>query len=167
VNGLFAARLRQIRPFKNRSAKVVRPNETVAGFVWRASGMHQFHVGLIAIAVALFNLAPIDLQRRIIDDAITNGNVEALLFLGAVYLGIILLQGALKYTLFFYQGWVGESAVTAARDQLAARASERSSQDEAASGETVNVIGREIDSVGGFVGAPDELDAGNLDAVGG
>jgi ABC-type bacteriocin/lantibiotic exporter with double-glycine peptidase domain len=148
---MFAARLRKIRPFKAGS-EVVRANETLAGFVWRASGVHQFHVGLIAIAVALFNLAPIDLQRRIVDDAIVKGNIEALLVLGALYLAILLVQGALKYALFFYQGWVGESAVKRARDQLTAVASERASQDEATSGEAVNVIGREIDNVGSFVG---------------
>jgi ABC-type bacteriocin/lantibiotic exporter with double-glycine peptidase domain len=47
---------------------------------------------------------------------------------------------------------VGESAVKAARHQLAAVASERISQNEVTSGQTVNVIGREIDNIGGFVG---------------
>ena len=148
---MFAARLRAIRPFKADSAEVLRSKETLAGFVWRASGRHQFYVGLIAIAVALFNLAPIDLQRRIVDEAIANRNVGTLLFLGGVYLAVILIQGGLKYALYFYQGWVGESAIKAARDHLAAVASERSKV-EATSGETVNVIGREIDNVGGFVG---------------
>lgn len=148
----IAARLRRIRPFEAASSEVVRSNESLAGFVWRASGVHQFYVGLLAVAVALCNLAPIDLQRRIVDDAITVGDVQTLLFLGGVYLAIILTQGALKYALFFYQGWVGESAVKSARDQLAAVASKRSSPNAATSGKTVNVIGREIDNVGGFVG---------------
>ena len=148
----IAARLRRIRPFEAASSEVVRSDESLAGFVWRASGPHQFYVGLLAVAVALCNLAPIDLQRRIVDDAITAGDVRMLLFLGGVYLAIIVTQGVLKYALFFYQGWVGESAVKSARDQLAAVAARRSSPDDAPSGETVNVIGREIDNVGGFVG---------------
>ena len=148
---MFTARLKKIRPFQ-AAAEPLRANESLAGFVWRASGAHQFYAGVIAMAVALFSLAPIDLQRRIVDEAIGNGDVRALLFLGAVYLVIVLSQGVLKYALNFYQGWVGESAVKTSRDQLAAVASKRSSQDEAASGETVNVIGREIDNVGSFVG---------------
>ena len=149
---MFAALLRRIRPFKAASTEVVRSNETLAGFVWRASGVHQFYVGSLAIAVALLNFAPIDLQRRIVDDAISNRDVKALLFLGAFYLAIVVIQGAMKYALLIYQGWVGESTVKTARDQLAIVASGRPSRDGATSGQTVNVIGREIDNVGGFVG---------------
>jgi ABC-type bacteriocin/lantibiotic exporter with double-glycine peptidase domain len=149
---MFAARLRKLRPFRSPTSQVIRSDESLAGFVWRASGPHQFYVGLIAIAVALFNLVPIDLQRRIIDEAIGERDIGALLFLGAVYVGIVLMQGVLKFVLFFYQGWVGESCVKTARDQIAAAASERQPGEGAGGGESVNVIGREIDNVGGFVG---------------
>ena len=122
---MFAALLRKIRPFKAASTEVVQSNETLAGFVWRASGVHEFYAGLLAIAVALLNFAPIDLQRRIVDEAIASRDVKALLVLGVLYLAIVFIQGALKYALLVYQGWVGESAVKTARDQLAIVASER------------------------------------------
>jgi ABC-type bacteriocin/lantibiotic exporter with double-glycine peptidase domain len=92
----IAARLGRIRPVQAASSEVVRSNESLAGFVWRASGAHQFYVGLLAVAVALCNLAHIVLQRRFVDDAITQGDLKALLILGGVYLAIILTQGALK-----------------------------------------------------------------------
>ncbi len=149
---MFAALLRRIRPFKAASTEVVRPNETLAGFVWRASGVHQFYVGSLAIALALLNFAPIDLQRRIVDEAIASGDVKALLLLGILYLALVVMQGVMKYALLVYQGWVGESAVKTARDQLAIVASGRPSRGGATSGQTVNVIGREIDNVGGFIG---------------
>jgi ABC-type bacteriocin/lantibiotic exporter with double-glycine peptidase domain len=149
---MFAAILKRIRPFKAASGKVVRSNETLASFVWRASGVHQLYAGIIAITVALLNFAPIDVQRRIVDEAIEHRDVPALIFLGVLYLAIILGQGALKYVLMFYQGWVSESAVKTAREQLAAIVSERPARSDANSGQTVNVIGREIDNVGGFVG---------------
>lgn len=149
---MFGALLKRVRPFKAASSKVVRANETLTSFVWRASGAHQFYVGVIAVAVALLNFAPIDLQRRIVDDAIAGKKVPELMFLGILYLAVILIQGALKYALMLYQGWVGESAVKTARDQLAAIVSERPARNDANSGQTVNVIGREIDNVGGFVG---------------
>ena len=148
---MFASLLRRVKPFA-ASATVVRSNETLPGFVWRASGVHQFYVGLIAIIFALLNFVPIDLQRRVVDVAIANKDVSALLFLGGLYLATILLQSALKYVLMLYQGWVGESAVKTSRDQLAVVASERPSKDHAKSGQTVNIIGNEIDAVGGFVG---------------
>jgi ABC-type bacteriocin/lantibiotic exporter with double-glycine peptidase domain len=149
---MFAAILKRIKPFKAASSNVVQPNDTLISFVWRASGAHQFYVGVIAVAVAALNFAPIDLQRRIVDEAIENKDIPALMFLGVLYLAVILIQGALKYALMLYQGWVGESAVKTARDQLAAIVSERPARNDANSGQTVNVIGREIDNVGGFVG---------------
>src|SRR5436190_1950726 len=124
---MFAALLRRIRPFKAASTEVVRPNETLAGFVWRASGVHQFYVGSLAIALALLNFVPIDLQRRIVDEAIASGDVKALLLLGILYLAMVVMQGVMKYALLVYQGWVGESAVKTARDQLAIVASGRPS----------------------------------------
>lgn len=151
MNRLFRKALRRIQPFDS-SQEVIRSHETLASFVWRASGTHQFYIGLIAIAVALLNFAPIDLQRRIVDEAITKQDFKALIFLAALYAAVILVQAALKYCLLLYQSWVGESAVKLARDQLVAIASAPHLPDQAGSGQTVNVIGREIDNVGGFVG---------------
>ena len=147
---MFASVLRRIRPFQV-SDDLVRPGESLKRFIWRASGAHQFYAGLMAISVALLTFVPIDLQRRIVDEAIERTDVAALLFLGGLYLLAILAEGALKYVLQVYQGWVGESAVKTSRDQLAVVAAERTEQDQSG-GQTVNVIGREIDAVGGFVG---------------
>ena len=152
MSGMFADLFRRIRPFE-ASDKLVRSRETLPGFVWRASGAHQFYTGFMAISVALLTFVPIDLQRRIVDEAIERRDVATLFFLGGLYVAVILAEGALKYALQFYQSWVGESAVKASRDQLAAVAIERSSEKQSTGGQTVNVIGREIDSVGGFVGA--------------
>ena len=148
---MFSSLFRRLKPFQS-PADLVRPDETLAGFVWRASGVHQFYAGGIAILVALLGFVPIDLQRRIVDGAIENKDVEALLLLGLAYGAAILLQSGLKYVLQIYQGWVGESAVKASRDQLAKVAARQKAHDEASTGQIVNVIGREIDSVGGFVG---------------
>ena len=151
MSSIFGSLLGRITP-KEASSAAIRPGETLGRFVWRASGVHQFYVGTIAMAVALLNFGPIDLQRRIVDVAIADRNVETLIFLGALYFGIILVQAMLKYALLVYQGWVGESAVKLSRDQLAEVASNRTAEDDVSSGQTVNVIGREIDGVGGFVG---------------
>lgn len=151
VSRIFATLLRRITP-NETSTEAIRSDETLGRFVWRASGAHQFYVGFIAMAVALLNFVPIDLQRRIVDVAIADRDVETLIFLGALYLGIILFQATLKYILLVYQGWVGESTVKLSRDQLAVVASDRQLRDEGSSGQIVNVIGREIDGVGGFVG---------------
>jgi ABC-type bacteriocin/lantibiotic exporter with double-glycine peptidase domain len=134
------------------SAEAIKSGETLRDFVWRASGAHQFYVGGLAISVALLNFLPIDLQRRVVDDAIANKDVKALLVLGGLYLATVLLHSGAKYALMVYQGWVGESAIKTARDQLAVVACERLGQDHVVSGQTATIIGGEIDAVGGFVG---------------
>jgi ABC-type bacteriocin/lantibiotic exporter with double-glycine peptidase domain len=148
---MLADIFRRIRPFES-SNNLIRSKETLPRFVWRASGAHQFYAGLIAILVALLTFVPIDLQRRIVDEGIERSDVSVLLFLGGLYVAVILGGGAVKYALQLYQGWVGESAVKASRDQLSVVALSRSSENQSTAGQTVNVIGREIDSVGGFVG---------------
>ena len=148
---MFTKLLDRIKPFKATS-ELIRSGESLGGFVWRASGVHQLYAGLIAVGVALFQFIPIDIQRRIVDGAIGSKDVSALLFLGGLYLGSILVQSGLKYVLQFYQAWVGESAVKISRDQLAGVAAERPKETAASAGQTVNVVGREIDNVGGFVG---------------
>ncbi|TCR64603.1 ABC transporter ATP-binding protein [Bosea sp. BK604] len=150
MSSIFGNLLRRLTP-TDMSTTAIRSGEELTQFVWRASGAHQFYVGLIAVAVALLNFVPIDLQRRIVDVAIADKDVETLILFGVFYLAVILIQAALKYVLLVYQGWVGESAVKLSRDQLAAVAAGRSS-DDITSGQVVNVIGREIDGVGGFVG---------------
>src|SRR5262245_15657028 len=151
VSGVLARIARRFAPYAS-AADVMRPNEKFRSFVWRASGMHQIYVSAIAISVALANFVPIDLQRRVVDIAITNRDVRALLVLGGLYLAAILVYAGLKYALIVYQGWVGESVVKAARDQLALVATERSALEHARIGQTASIIGSEIDDVGVFVG---------------
>ncbi|MDG4880429.1 ABC transporter ATP-binding protein [Mesorhizobium sp. WSM4884] len=151
MSGIFATIARRVTPFEP-TANVMRPGEKFPSFVRRASGMHQVYVSVIAISVALANFIPIDLQRRVVDVAVADKNVRALLMLAGLYLAAILLHAGLKYALIVYQGWVGESVVKTARDQLALVATQRSAREHARSGQTASIIGNEIDYVGGFVG---------------
>jgi ABC-type bacteriocin/lantibiotic exporter with double-glycine peptidase domain len=151
VSGILAKIARRFVPYAP-AADVMRPNEKFGSFVWRTSGTHQIYVSAVAISVALANFLPIDLQRRVVDVAITNRDVRALLVLGGLYLGAILLYSGLKYALIVYQGWVGESVVKTARDQIALVATERSALEHARIGQTASIIGSEIDDVGVFVG---------------
>ena len=59
---MFAALIRKVKPYK-APTEVVRANGTLRGFVLRASGRHQLYAGLLAVAVALLNFVPIELQR--------------------------------------------------------------------------------------------------------
>lgn len=94
------------------------PAPSLYAYVWRMSGWHQLSVSLIAAAAAGIAFAPLELQRRIVDDAIADGATGPLFTLAIVFLVVLAAQGALKFTLRLYQGWLSESAIRYTREHL-------------------------------------------------
>lgn len=144
--------IRRLRPYQPSDQTAFRAGETLPRFVWRITGVHQFYIGILAMAVALLNFVPIDLQKRIVDGPVMNRELNGLLLLGGLYLAAVLAQAALKYTLLVYQGWISESAIAVSRSQLASAAADSASEETTTSGQTANVVGAEIDRVCGFIG---------------
>jgi ABC-type bacteriocin/lantibiotic exporter with double-glycine peptidase domain len=118
----------------------------IFAFAWRDSARHQPWLCLLAALVFPLTMVPLELQRRIIDRAIGNQNLELLFWLGAIYLGTVLLQGGLKYLLRVYRALVSERATLHLRRAVHGR----ETQDE--HGETVSIVASEVERVGGFVG---------------
>jgi ABC-type bacteriocin/lantibiotic exporter with double-glycine peptidase domain len=77
----------------------------VFAFAWRQSRRHQPWLCLLAALIFPLTMVPLELQRRIVDRAIGNQNLDLLLWLGAIYLAVALLQAGLKYLLRLYRGW--------------------------------------------------------------
>lgn len=128
-----------------------RPAASLWGYVRRMTGWHQAAIGLLALAVAALGFAPVELQRRIIDDAIAEGDAELLLWLGAAYAGLLLAAQGAKAALMLYQGWLAESAARYTRRHLiglhcAGLGKPRGN------GEAVSIIGPEVDKLAGFAG---------------
>ncbi|MCL5778754.1 ABC transporter ATP-binding protein [Limibaculum sp. FT325] len=142
------------------------PARSLAGYVWRMSGWHQLGVALLAIGVSVLGLAPIELQRRLIDDAIGKGDGGLLVKLALVYLGVVVVQQALKLALRLAQGWLGESAVRYTRAHLLGIVVARGGGREGA-GERVAVLTTETDQLGGFVGEGPSAAAANLATLAG
>lgn len=84
---------------------------SIARYVWRHSGKHQ--IGLLTLSVLVFLLSvwPLEIQRRIVNDAISSGSLSTIAWLSGAYLAIALLEGGLKLLLNIYRGWVSETAV--------------------------------------------------------
>lgn len=66
-------------------------------YVWKVSRTQQIRLCLLTVLIFPLSLAPLELQRRIVDDAIKNGLTELLWMLGGLYLLSLLLHGGLKY----------------------------------------------------------------------
>lgn len=131
------------------------PVRTLSQFVWRMSARHQVYIVLLALAVAGLSMAPLELQRRLINDAIGGSDMDLLVFLAALYLGVLVLQGAMKYALRLYQGWIAESTIRHCRHHLFSVHRERRSEqpeEENGDGQAVSIIGAEVEQLGGFVG---------------
>ncbi|MBK0397957.1 ABC transporter ATP-binding protein [Limibaculum sp. M0105] len=141
------------------------PARSLAGYVRRMSGWHQAGVAALAVAVSSLGLVPLELQRRIVDDAISAGDGGLLVTLAAVYLGIVIVQQCLKLALRMAQGWLAESAVRYTRGHLMRLQVERAERDGA--GERVAVLTSETDQLGGFVGEGPSSAAANIATLAG
>jgi ABC-type multidrug transport system fused ATPase/permease subunit len=112
-------------------------------------------LGLLATATLLLDLVPIELQRRIVNDALKRQAVDSLIELAVLYALAALVQGGIKFALNLYQGSVSERAnrrlrLAASRVVLAER--ERD-DDPGREGVGISIIVSEVEAVGGFVGS--------------
>lgn len=94
------------------------PASSLYRYVWRMSEWHQVWASLIAAATAALAFAPLELQRRIIDNAIETASTDILVMLSVVFLAVLLVQGGLKFALRIYQGWLSESAIRYTREHM-------------------------------------------------
>ena len=123
-------------------------------YVWRISGRHQIALSLLSVAVFLLELVPLELQRRIVNNAVEGEGFRLVAMLCALYVGVMLIQGGLKLVLNVYRGFVGEDAARQLRleqplREIAAKGSDNGAEEQ---GVAISVIVSEVEAVGGFVG---------------
>jgi ABC-type bacteriocin/lantibiotic exporter with double-glycine peptidase domain len=139
--------------FRKMSALTALPSN-IYRYVWEASGWHQLPLVMLTVCVSLLEVVPLELQRRIVDDAVKNRNYKFVLVLCGVYLGAVLFQGGAKLVLNIYRNWVGESAVRELRRRVHALvdATSAASSSLEAEGVQASMIVSEVEPVGSFVG---------------
>ena len=141
------------QPGMNPSQPPMLPR-TIMGYVLQASGLHQIALALLSVAVFALSAVPLELQRRIVNDAIGSGAVRTIFLLALAYAGVAILEQALKLVLNVYRAWVSETAVRALRRTLhvqrADLATDMSSP--GITGVEIAMIVEEAQPIGGFVG---------------
>lgn len=157
-------RLRRfVRPLSVERTGDETPAASVWKYVWRMTGAHQVGVVVLALLAAGLNLAPLELQRRLVDGAIVGGDLQQLIWLGGVYVAVFVILRLVKLALRLYQGWLSESAIRYTRQHLIRIYAERDpAEDHGRPGEAVPVINAETDKLGGFVGEGISQAASNL-----
>jgi ABC-type multidrug transport system fused ATPase/permease subunit len=128
---------------------------TVASYIWQTTARHQLALSALSAAVFLISAVPLEIQRRIVNDAIKQGVVSTILWLGAAYAGVALAEGGLKLALNIYRAWVSESAVRHLRNIVSSVTGNGSpgKSKAGAGGVEVSMVLTEVEPVGGFIGS--------------
>jgi ABC-type multidrug transport system fused ATPase/permease subunit len=124
-------------------------------YIWKVSARDQVLLSLLAVAIFLIELAPLELQRRIVNGAVEGRGFELVGMLCLVYVGVELLHGGLKLAMNVYRGSVAETANKRLRLQMnpAAEAAKPDAGKEGEEGVKISMIVAEVESVGNFVGS--------------
>ncbi len=127
---------------------------TLFGYIWQISSRHQAGLCLLSIAVFLLSAVPLELQRRIVNDAIGKGAIDMIVWLAIAYAVVALTEGAVKLWLNIYRSLVSERAVRHLRRSIGALTGKAlAAKDRAASeGVEISMILTESEPIGGFVG---------------
>ncbi len=128
-------------------------------YILNSTLRRQVPICLLTLVVVGLSMAPLELQRRIMNDAVGARSAGLLAALGGLYLATLLVQGAIKYWLNLARGRLVGDTTRRLREAIYARigpmlANGRSG-DEAGrleSGAVVSMVASEAEDVGGFVG---------------
>jgi ABC-type bacteriocin/lantibiotic exporter with double-glycine peptidase domain len=125
----------------------------LAGFVFRIGAADQVWLGVLSLLIAFLDTAPLEVQRRIINQTIRSGDFGAIVSLALVYAGIVFAHGLVKLVMNVYRGWVAENAIRVLRSSINTIANEETAFSGTVSGRGVeaSMILSEAEPVGGFV----------------
>jgi len=125
------------------------------GYIWRVSGWHQIGLSTVAAGVFLLTMAPLEMQRRIVNGALGKDSFATLALLCLTYALLALLSGGIKLGLNVYRAWASETAVRNLRStvyDMAVQCHESHCDDPQSQGQALAVVLAEVEAVGGFVG---------------
>lgn len=127
---------------------------TILGYVWRSTSLHQIALSLLSIIVFGLSAIPLEIQRRIINDAIKAGATDAIVWLAIAYAAVALAQNGVKFCLNIYRGWVSEASVRRLRKTILAPVGTSNGDRTCAAeaGVELAMVLSEAEPIGGFVG---------------
>src|SRR5580700_6764241 len=127
---------------------------TIIGYVIGKSGVHQLGLAVLSAAVFGLSAVPLELQRRIVNDAIKSGATRTIMWLAIAYAGVAVLEQGFKLALNVYRGWVSEDAVRTLRRTLhdTGAGQHAAAQDTGEVGTHTAMVVAEAEPIGGFVG---------------
>ena len=124
-------------------------------YIWKVSGRHQVLLSALAVILFLVQLAPLELQRRIINHATERADYSVIEWLCLAYVLVVMVQGGLKLLMNVYRGSVSEAANRRLRLEVnpAAKADVADGPGSQHEGVAISIIVSEVEDVGGFIGS--------------
>ena len=129
--------------------------KTIFRYVFAVSWPHQIALVTLTVVTFLLEVAPLEIQRRAVNDLVKGRSFDLVVVLCAAYAGVVLVQGGTKLALNVYRGWVGENAIRDLRRHVLAylRLARVATPGPEARGVGAAMIVGEIEPIGGFVGS--------------
>ena len=126
-------------------------------YIWRTTRSKQLVICILTMILSPLSTAPLELQRRIIDDALLKGQLSLMLLLGTIYFGVVSLHGGLKFVLNMIKGSVVETVARDLRLKIMAKAlrsreGKRETASKTNAGTVVSMLSAETEDVAGFAG---------------
>src|SRR5271169_6606421 len=80
-----------------------RLQNTIFRYVFAVSWPHQIALVVLTVVTFLLEVAPLEIQRRVVNDLVKERSFNIVVILCAAYAGVVLVQGATKLSLNVYR----------------------------------------------------------------
>jgi ABC-type bacteriocin/lantibiotic exporter with double-glycine peptidase domain len=138
------------------AARTVLPG-SLFRYIWKQGGLHQGGLAALSAAVFLLSAVPLEIQRRVVNDALLKGTFRSILWLAVAYVAVAIAEGALKLAMNVYRGWVSETAVRHLRRTVTVSVEVGSEAPSIRSAEAdgieISMVLSEVEPVGAFIGS--------------
>ena len=128
--------------------------KSLLSWIWRARKTWQ--VGLLALIVAgvFFRVVPLEMQRRIVNQAIRLSDARLLYLYCGLYLVAVVANGLLKYATNKLQGWMGQKILVLMRNELYEHILSLPMQffRRTSPGTAITALSSELNAIGFFIG---------------
>ncbi|MBV9565414.1 MAG: ABC transporter ATP-binding protein [Bradyrhizobium sp.] len=120
----------------------------------KTSARHQLAIAAITIVLCLVITVPLELQRRIVNDALQRHDFHTIGILAVGYFLVAIAQRGIKLAMNVYRSWVSESSTRYLRSTVLG--SDRSAGNDwsgSQRGVDISIVLSEADPIGSFVGS--------------
>jgi len=128
---------------------------TLYAYIWKTSRTQQVIVCVLTMTISPLPMVYLELQRRIVDDALPGHNFNLLALLGVIYFGVMSVKSMLKYALNITKGVAVEKVARDIRRRILTKAATRESDGHTAdvtAATLVSMLSVETEDMSGFAG---------------